>query len=119
MLFIIIRDDTHVSSFFFLMIRRPPRSTLFPYTTLFRSEVLFRDVPVSFDGDAGVVESGDHEFFVGIRSDPFFFDLKGFQHDFEFTGEDYFIDKNVFSMVLEMPNTALSEGQIEIGRAYV
>src|SRR5258707_12189376 len=24
-------------SFFFLMIRRPPRSTLFPYTTLFRS----------------------------------------------------------------------------------
>src|SRR5258705_3930006 len=28
---------------FFLMIRRPPRSTLFPYTTLFRS-------PVKFDG---------------------------------------------------------------------
>src|SRR2546422_6192377 len=28
------------SCFFFLMIRRPPRSTLFPYTTLFRSEIL-------------------------------------------------------------------------------
>src|SRR5229473_7047545 len=28
-----------VSFFFFLMIRRPPRSTLFPYTTLFRSEI--------------------------------------------------------------------------------
>src|SRR3989441_6527308 len=27
-------------SFFFLMIRRPPRSTLFPYTTLFRSPAL-------------------------------------------------------------------------------
>src|SRR2546427_9190195 len=27
----------HVLIFFFLMIRRPPRSTLFPYTTLFRS----------------------------------------------------------------------------------
>src|SRR5438477_10655315 len=26
-------------SFFFLMIRRPPRSTLFPYTMLFRSQV--------------------------------------------------------------------------------
>src|SRR5260221_10644483 len=26
-----------VMAFFFLMIRRPPRSTLFPYTTLFRS----------------------------------------------------------------------------------
>src|SRR3712207_7644470 len=30
-----IRDK--VAVFFFLMIRRPPRSTLFPYTTLFRS----------------------------------------------------------------------------------
>src|SRR5436190_7290753 len=32
-------DDTLVRqlAFFFLMIRRPPRSTLFPYTTLFRS----------------------------------------------------------------------------------
>src|SRR3990170_6774894 len=27
-------------SFFFLMIRRPPRSTLFPYTTLFRSDAV-------------------------------------------------------------------------------
>src|SRR2546429_6210344 len=32
------KNITHTSfSFFFLMIRRPPRSTLFPYTTLFRS----------------------------------------------------------------------------------
>jgi len=32
--------DYHISQiyFFFLMIRRPPRSTLFPYTTLFRSD---------------------------------------------------------------------------------
>src|SRR2546425_6128016 len=29
-------------SFFFLMIRRPPRSTLFPYTTLFRSPARIR-----------------------------------------------------------------------------
>src|SRR3712207_8991976 len=32
--------------FFFLMIRRPPRSTLFPYTTLFRS--------LALDGDVGL-----------------------------------------------------------------
>src|SRR5437588_7827688 len=31
--------STLSSSFFFLMIRRPPRSTLFPYTTLFRSSL--------------------------------------------------------------------------------
>src|SRR3712207_7210702 len=36
--------------FFFLMIRRPPRSTLFPYTTLFRSQLHFKDnrIPVDF-----------------------------------------------------------------------
>src|SRR5690242_21271908 len=31
------RHFLHILFFFFLMIRRPPRSTLFPYTTLFRS----------------------------------------------------------------------------------
>src|SRR3712207_7287515 len=34
---------------FFLMIRRPPRSTLFPYTTLFRSSA-----PVGVQGEIGV-----------------------------------------------------------------
>src|SRR5439155_19376390 len=29
--------SSHILCFFLLMIRRPPRSTLFPYTTLFRS----------------------------------------------------------------------------------
>src|SRR2546430_6628101 len=33
--------------FFFLMIRRPPRSTLFPYTTLFRSHTHNRTAPMS------------------------------------------------------------------------
>ena len=81
-------------------------------SAMISGEVLFRDVPLSFDRDAGVAESGDHEFFVGIRSDPFFFDLEGFQHDFAFTGEDFFIDKNVFSIVFEIPNTVLGEGQV-------
>src|ERR1019366_9597361 len=31
------QQETALRLFFFLMIRRPPRSTLFPYTTLFRS----------------------------------------------------------------------------------
>src|SRR5204863_7025429 len=33
------------SFFFFLMIRRPPRSTLFPYTTLFRSREVYLHGP--------------------------------------------------------------------------
>src|SRR4249920_4260441 len=38
--------------FFFLMIRRPPRSTLFPYTTLFRS-VAPRSYTLKFEGQGG------------------------------------------------------------------
>src|SRR3712207_6948052 len=41
---------------FFLMIRRPPRSTLFPYTTLFRSGV--RAVLEQLGHDAGDVRRG-------------------------------------------------------------
>src|SRR3712207_7632807 len=39
------------------MIRRPPRSTLFPYTTLFRSPVC-GDLPVQGGGRAGVGQKG-------------------------------------------------------------
>src|SRR3989304_7028821 len=42
--------------FFFLMIRRPPRSTLFPYTTLFRS---LRPLPRQ-DGHAPGAQPGAH-----------------------------------------------------------
>src|SRR2546430_11078165 len=37
--------------FFFLMIRRPPRSTLFPYTTLFRSSFLSHRTILHTDGE--------------------------------------------------------------------
>src|SRR5258707_10718037 len=37
LLSVIDGESDHRQVFFFLMIRRPPRSTLFPYTTLFRS----------------------------------------------------------------------------------
>src|SRR2546429_4390579 len=55
------------SFFFFLMIRRPPRSTLFPYTTLFRSapDVAFvDDDPV---GDQRVVGTLDGIARVGVE----------------------------------------------------
>src|SRR2546425_5129766 len=45
--------------FFFLMIRRPPRSTLFPYTTLFRSSIL---------KPSGRVGGGVREYDVGARA---------------------------------------------------
>src|SRR5258708_31981951 len=40
------------------MIRRPPRSTLFPYTTLFRSQDLARMIVDRYDGDAAAVWTG-------------------------------------------------------------
>src|SRR2546422_7504800 len=52
-------------SFFFLMIRRPPRSTLFPYTTLFRSEYSHcRGQGSDFDGggDEARRRSGEESF---------------------------------------------------------
>src|SRR5690554_8135330 len=41
--------------FFFLMIRRPPRSTLFPYTTLFRSRMYVDDVPNKEISEAAII----------------------------------------------------------------
>src|SRR3712207_8105252 len=51
-----------VICFFFLMIRRPPRSTLFPYTTLFRSA----EVEFSEWTNAGTIR---HPVFKGLRYD--------------------------------------------------
>src|SRR6266849_7015843 len=48
---------------FFLMIRRPPRSTLFPYTTLFRSTGfrVVADVVLHRGRDAGRLDAGRSE----------------------------------------------------------
>jgi hypothetical protein len=72
-------------------------------------EVIISHAPVSFGSEALVTQSGPYKFFAGIRSDPFFFDLIGFLHNFQFTGSDFFIDKNVFGIVLEVPNWALGK----------
>ena len=70
-------------------------------------EVLVADAPVSVGSDAQVTETGEYRFFAGWRSDPFFFDAAGALNEFQFTGDDFFADKDVCSMVLEMPNEAL------------
>src|SRR3989442_662646 len=55
--------------FFFLMIRRPPRSTLFPYTTLFRSRLL-DEIRQAEDGISRCVGFRDprHEFRSPLRA---------------------------------------------------
>src|SRR2546430_9848949 len=46
-----------LSLFFFLMIRRPPRSTLFPYTTLFRSVIRFTNKDLNLPHSVEVVDT--------------------------------------------------------------
>src|SRR5574344_2452883 len=58
--------------FFFLMIRRPPRSTLFPYTTLFRSIYGWNDRTV-----AGIL---DNEIYLGHRSEEHTSELQSPDH---------------------------------------
>jgi hypothetical protein len=71
--------------------------------------------PVSFGSSATVTTQGDYKFFAGIRSDPFFFDLLGFLAGFRFTQGDFFVDKNVFSIALEVPSVAALGAHAQIG----
>jgi hypothetical protein len=75
-----------------------------------KEKELVDDAPVSF-GSAPKVTNGKEgtRFFAGIRSDPFFFDLLGFLNGFKFTGADFFADKNVFGIALEVPNKLLGK----------
>src|SRR3712207_7256497 len=53
------------------MIRRPPRSTLFPYTTLFRSELPGRDdLPGVLDHRGVAVHKADHAPNAGLPDSP-------------------------------------------------
>src|SRR6266567_8209623 len=70
-------------------------------------EILVEDAPVSTGSEARVTKRGQYRFFAGWRSDPFFFDAEGVLNDFQFTGQDFFADKDVCSIVLEVPNNVL------------
>jgi Domain of unknown function (DUF4331) len=64
-----------------------------------------------------VTEAGRYRFFAGWRTDPFFFDTRGALNDLQFIGDDFFIDKDVCSIVLEVPNSALGPNGSAYGRA--
>ena len=76
-------------------------------------EVVVEGVPVSIGHEANVTQAGDHRFFVGWRSDPFFFDVLGTINQFQFTTGDFFLDKDTCSIALEVPNSLL--GPKEVG----
>lgn len=77
-------------------------------------EAIIERAPVSRGAEAQVTEAGDYRFFAGWRSDPFFFDAGGALNDFQFTGDDFFADSDVCSIVLELPNSALGDGEVRL-----
>jgi hypothetical protein len=76
--------------------------------------VIVEGAPVSTGPVARVTEAGDYRFFAGWRSDPFFCDVEGARNNLQFTGDDFFADKNVCSIVLEVPNSALGAEEIRL-----
>jgi hypothetical protein len=77
-------------------------------------KTIIEGAPVSTGPEAHVTEAGDYRFFAGWRSDPFFFDVQGALNNLQFTGDDYFADKDVCSIVLEVPNSALGPKKISL-----
>lgn len=77
-------------------------------------EPVIVDAPVPVDGSAGTVSANGYRFFAGLRSDPHFKDVKGLKNDFQFTGEDPIARRNVFGIVLEVPNDALGRTPIHL-----
>jgi len=75
-------------------------------------QTIIEGAPVSTAREAHVTEAGDYRFFAGWRSDPFFFDTMGALNNLQFTGDDFFSDKDVCSIVLEVPNAALGSGKM-------
>ena len=74
--------------------------------------VILENVPVSTAREATVRDAGAYRFFAGRRSDPFFFDTLGAVNNLQFTGQDYVLDKNVCSIVLEVPNSEVGSGKL-------
>src|SRR5437870_3644021 len=76
--------------------------------------VIVEGAPVSMGSEAMVTEAGDTRFFAGWRSDPFFCDVEGAKNNFHFTTDDFFADKDVCSIVLEVPNSALGAKEVRL-----
>lgn len=70
-------------------------------------EVIIQQAPISVGDEVQITRVDEYRFFAGPRSDSFFADRVGFANNMKWTGQDYFADKNVFGIVLEVPHHAL------------
>src|SRR5579864_7649040 len=79
-----------------------------------RGRVVVDGALVWMGREARVTQEGDIRFFAGWRSDPFFCDVEGAKNNFQFTSDDFFADKDVCSIVLEVPNSALGSNPVRL-----
>jgi hypothetical protein len=75
-------------------------------------KIICANAPVSVKRNATWTDIDAYRFFAGWRSDPFFFDTVGAVNNLQFTGTDYFLEKNVCPIVLEVPSTELGSGKL-------
>jgi hypothetical protein len=75
-------------------------------------QTVIQDAQVSTGSEAQITEADGYRFFAGWRSDPFFYDAGGALNGFQFTGDDFFADKDVCSIVLELPNSELGANDV-------
>jgi hypothetical protein len=77
-------------------------------------QAIIEGLPVSMGSEAQVKQAGDYRLFAGWRSDPFFFDVAGALDNFRFTGQDFFADKDICSIALELPNAVFGPNKLSL-----
>jgi len=70
-----------------------------------------------FDGSGGTDNAGRRLHFLWAGQRSLFLRRTGHPEQFQFTGEDFFADKDICSIVLEVPNSALGRKRLAYGPA--
>src|SRR5436190_16601027 len=99
------------------MIRRPPRSTLFPYTTLFRSAVSnFVVAPLALlSGTFYSIEQLSPAFRAVSHANPFFYVISGFRYGFLGTSDSPVMFGALLLLAINIGLGALCYGLLRTG----
>ena len=74
-------------------------------------DLIIPTAPVCLDDQVVVSEGNGFRLYSGLRSDPFFFDYEGYTNNFQWTGHNVNEHSNVFSIVLDVPNSEFGGSQ--------
>src|SRR5258708_29092333 len=95
------------------MIRRPPRSTLFPYTTLFRSRPIRRNISCGLtDGAAGTVSTSALRSKSKCRTSRHF-DFRSEEHTSELQSPDHLVCRLLLEKKKKLLLAAVASGGVD------